>query len=624
MGFILPSALALAGLAIPIIIFYMLKLRRQPIQVSSLLLWEQVLADRQANAPWQMLKRHLLLLLQLLILALLVMALARPYFIIEAKVQGNVVILLDASASMQATDLSPNRFARAKEIVLETVNSLSPDDTVTLIAVEHTPRVLTTATTDRHLIQQALSDSEATNGPVDWESAFALAAANAAALPESSILVVSDGASESRMMGQELAQSLNLAIPIESIPVGQASDNQGVVAMALRDGLEGPELFVRVFNASSETRQRLVDIDINGQVYDARMLEMPAQTEASFTLSGLPLEARQIQANLVGDDILPADDTAWVIRQPAPTKILLVSKGNRFLERALSLLPDVNIQRATPDQELPQSRFDLMIFDRTVPREIPKTNLLFIAPPTSSTLFEVTGTVTRTRFTSQLREHPILNYVDLSAIHIGKIQQIKPPPWSRVLADSSQGPLLMAGQSHEQRLIILAFDLFQSDWPLKIEFPIFILNSARWLVPGQILEQAEIHRAGEGYHLPAATVSDSFIVRDPLGQQRSVPTDTTSFNQTDALGLYQITGQLANGETKQVEQFAINLLSAEESDITPNRVNFSWAVNNSNNLNNTPADTSYEGHWEWWWILVLLGLAVLGLEWWVYWRGEVR
>lgn len=53
MGFILPSALALVGLAIPIVIFYMLKLRRQPAHVSSLMLWEQVLADRQANAPWQ-------------------------------------------------------------------------------------------------------------------------------------------------------------------------------------------------------------------------------------------------------------------------------------------------------------------------------------------------------------------------------------------------------------------------------------------------------------------------------------------------------------------------------------------------------------------------------------------
>src|SRR5688572_5368089 len=122
MGFLAPAALFLASLAIPIIIFYMLKLRRQPARVSSLFLWQQVLEDRRANAPWQRLRRHLLLLLQLLILALLVMALARPYFTVQARVQGNVVLLLDASASMQATDVLPNRFEAARSAALDLID----------------------------------------------------------------------------------------------------------------------------------------------------------------------------------------------------------------------------------------------------------------------------------------------------------------------------------------------------------------------------------------------------------------------------------------------------------------------------------------------------------------------
>src|SRR3954465_3003730 len=104
MGVLLPAALALLALAVPIIIFYMLRLRREELAVSSSLLWRRALLDRTANAPWQRLRRNLLLLLQLLLLLLLVLSLARPFFYEHSVAQGNVVVVLDGSASMQATD----------------------------------------------------------------------------------------------------------------------------------------------------------------------------------------------------------------------------------------------------------------------------------------------------------------------------------------------------------------------------------------------------------------------------------------------------------------------------------------------------------------------------------------
>ena len=92
MQFLTPLAFLLASLAIPIILLYMLKLRRKQIQVSSTLLWVQLLRDQQANAPWQKLRRNLLLILQLLILAALVVALARPAIQVPAVASGSVVV----------------------------------------------------------------------------------------------------------------------------------------------------------------------------------------------------------------------------------------------------------------------------------------------------------------------------------------------------------------------------------------------------------------------------------------------------------------------------------------------------------------------------------------------------
>src|SRR5438105_5862742 len=68
-----------AAIAIPaLLILYFLKLRRRELAVSSTLLWKKAIQDLQVNAPFQKLRRNLLLLLQLLLLFLLLLALSRP------------------------------------------------------------------------------------------------------------------------------------------------------------------------------------------------------------------------------------------------------------------------------------------------------------------------------------------------------------------------------------------------------------------------------------------------------------------------------------------------------------------------------------------------------------------
>ncbi|OQX65048.1 MAG: hypothetical protein B5M51_01925, partial [Anaerolinea sp. 4484_236] len=104
MRFLSPLFALLGLLAIPILLLYMLKLRRQDVKVSSTLLWQMVVQDRQANIPWQRLRRNLLLFIQLLILAALVFALLRPAFSSDMISNAEVIVVLDASASMQATD----------------------------------------------------------------------------------------------------------------------------------------------------------------------------------------------------------------------------------------------------------------------------------------------------------------------------------------------------------------------------------------------------------------------------------------------------------------------------------------------------------------------------------------
>src|SRR5215467_6128285 len=102
---------ALAGALV--VVFYILKLRRRPVSVPFEKLWERILRDKEATSLFSQLKRLFSLLLQLALLALLLLALGDPRPAANVLEGRNIVVLVDASASMKATDVSPSRIDSA-------------------------------------------------------------------------------------------------------------------------------------------------------------------------------------------------------------------------------------------------------------------------------------------------------------------------------------------------------------------------------------------------------------------------------------------------------------------------------------------------------------------------------
>src|ERR1051326_4777353 len=119
MRFLAPAAFAFAASIPVVVVFYLLKRKRVIKLVSSTLLWQRFLSETQASAPFQKLRKNWLLILQLLLLAFTVFALSRPYFATKAKPASLRVLVLDASASMQATDETPSRFEKARAEALK-------------------------------------------------------------------------------------------------------------------------------------------------------------------------------------------------------------------------------------------------------------------------------------------------------------------------------------------------------------------------------------------------------------------------------------------------------------------------------------------------------------------------
>ena len=118
------SLIALLPLAGAIILLYLLRLRRRDLVIPSVFLWRRAVQDIQANAPFQKLRRNLLLFLQLAALACLVAGLAAPFFLASRLGGRSTVIVLDASASMKATDADGSRFAEARRRAQEIIDHI--------------------------------------------------------------------------------------------------------------------------------------------------------------------------------------------------------------------------------------------------------------------------------------------------------------------------------------------------------------------------------------------------------------------------------------------------------------------------------------------------------------------
>ncbi len=619
MAFLTPILLLLGLLAVPIILVYMLRLRRHEQFVSSTMLWQKLMRDREANAPWQKLRRNILLLLQLVILGALVIALARPFIPIPSIVSGNMVVLLDGSASMLAKDVAPDRFTFAKATVTDLIDNLGGGDRMTLILVGHTPQVLASASSDKVDLLRVLDTANAQPVSADWQSAVALAAGAAQGFRDARIVIVSDGG-----LPDDLPP---MPAEVIFVPIGSNADNLAISALATRESATGSQLLASVTNYGLSDRQALFSINIDGMLFDSRQVIVPAG-EAIHLDWVLPDESGIIGARLSNNDTdyLSLDDLAWTIRESGVNhRVLIVTEGNRFLETAFSELPGIEAFRVSPDNFLAgelDDVFDLYVLDSiTLPDPLPLSNLFIINPqpnqenatPSEPTLLSTQGVFTGTD-AIQVVDSPLLRYINWDNIHVRQATLVD-APWAQTLVDAQEGPLLLAGEHQGRRIAILTFGLQDSDLPLQIAFPVLTANIIAWLNPGQVPDVTAGFSPGDAVTIKPGLGATTLTVHRPDGTYWSseVGEEELVFADTNWLGMYEIAVENATGESV-VSRISVNLMAPAESSIEPRQ---------TIKLGQTAAESTEEdvGQKELWPWLAALAIIILMTEWWVYHQG---
>jgi len=545
------SPLALLGLLfVPLVLaMYLLKLRRDRQVVPSTLLWQKLLTDVEANAPWQRLRKSLLLLLQLLLVFLLAILAARPFLERPAGLAGDVVVVIDTSASMAAKDIPPDRLTEAKAKVLEKLRDLPANGTVSVIEAGRTARVVINGTTDLGRVRAAIEGITVSASTGDLGDALNLANALAARVGDAEILVATDAA-------LAIKPTNRLDHKVSVLQVGRDRKNQAIVALAVRPAPSGVtrSVFVSIANLDIESAQRRLELYADDILIEARDLTtLEPQTRTEVTIDDVPRHASVIEVRLTAinaggeTDALAIDDRAWAVVPPDRLRrVLLVSEGDPYLETALSYLPSTELYGVTPAKYGPDTHpelFDLIIFEGFLPATLPRAAILAISPTKSSELGELVGTLTDPGVATLSADEPILKFVDLSEVHIGRAAKMVPPAWARTVIPGPAGsPLLYIGVRDGQQAAVMAFLPRNSDLPLQVAFPLLMANLTGELMGGSATP-AEAFAPGDPVTIPVPNGATSVVVTRPDGGTVELaPANqgaaSVAFSQTDLLGVY--------------------------------------------------------------------------------------
>ena len=607
-----------------LVMMYLLKLRREERLISSTYLWQKMVQDMKANTPWQRLRRNLLLLLQLLFLGFLVFSIARPYVKTSGFSSQTAVLIMDVSASMAATDVLPNRLEAAKQVANQIVEELPAEARISVITAGEKPNIAISLSTDRRAVYQAISQISVRSGGCNLGISLQIAKAIAERQPDVQIIILSDG-------NAELPERMTISGIVRFIAIGAKNDNQAIQLLNIQvnPGDHSLSAFVQVANYGAWPVKRRLVFYADGTLANAFDLNLASNGEQAVLAEGIISTTQVIEARLMPDnsadksaaDYLALDDHAYAIPQPIKqAKVVLVSDGNLFLETALKLLPYLEMEVLKPEQPV-DAAAGLVIYDGVIPSspELPAGNLLFIAPPSGTQLFTVTGRLQLPDPEAVKPIDPLIEHINLEGINILDAIDLVPPIWSKVLIAEAknQAPLLLAGESAGRRIAILAFDLHRSDFPLQVSFPLLVSNLINWLTPGNQTPRQVTPGAALVFSKPLSTSDQpaSLQITRPDGTiaQFEYQDGKVVFADTTELGVYTVDSRA--GETNR---FAVNLFSPLESQINPQDTIQIAGIT-------AAAGTSLQqnGEKELWRIIAGLALFLLVVEWLVYQRAAV-
>jgi hypothetical protein len=668
-------AAGLAAVVVPLLVLlYFLKLRRREEPIASTLLWRKAVRDLEVNAPFQRLRRNLLLLLQLLVLLAALFALSRPIIETTLSEEESLVILIDRSGSMNTREADGRtRLEDAKEQAVGLVRTLNrtggdwlrlagaqPTTKAMVIAFGQRAAVVSPFTSNTTDLVDLIRGIEPTDGASNLEEALTLAQAYLAQTtvelaPDvskegSRVVLFSDGG-----IADVEQASLRYGV-LQAIRVGETADNTGITALRVARNFEQPEqvsVFAEVRNFARAAVTTDVSLYVDDRLVAVRGIELvagaggavdPDAADAGASAEGdapptavvtpvaegsrvplrfdLPMETGGVvEVRLSRRDALSADNAARVVvPPPRRLSVLLVSAEGFLLDYVLAGQPLARYRKVTPAEyaTLPasellaegRSRWDVVVFDQYTPESLPTGNYLFVNAAPPVADIAFSEDAGPASFIWWDETHPILRHVALEYVFVAEARPLVVPDESEVLAEGSRGPLLVRLVRDGRQYLMLGFAIEKTNWWSRPSFPVFFQSVLRYLGAAGAVGAIGGIAPGETLAIPLPPDQDAAVMVHPNGVESRLTANAAGV--AHFARTEQVGLYRVEPGLADADRFAVNLLNARESDIAPRIIE---RVGGRVVEQGESIATAMPEIWRW---FVAAALIVLIFEWWVY------
>jgi hypothetical protein len=633
MSLAVPSALAFALVALPIIVFYILKVRLRQVPVSTNMFWKQIFDEKPPRSIWQKFRHLLSLLVQLLLLALMVFALADPYFSWQAMKARRVVLVVDNSASMKATDVSPTRFDAAIERAIELADGLRFRDEMAIVLAGSRPDVVLGMSGHIPTLKESLRSIEVSDNPTRLDSAIELGQQLIGDHPNGEVVVLTDGCAEVTNITLSLGGSAQPGrapsdsstneedavdddIKISWQIFATEASNVGITQFQVRRSLVdmlGYEVLASVKNASDNAVKCRLEITLSDSVVDVIPLELEPGELWSRSLEKTSREGGILAATLTeihgaeyeeiedeektSEDVeklaqlnhLNSDDFAWaILPEQKVQNVLIVTEGNLFLRKVFEANSLVNVTTVT---EMPETfpADTLLVLHRLVPKVLPPGDVFVVDPIEDCDQWSIGKSIENPIVTEIDTKSDLMTHVRLDNVLLPEARSITFKNDPKILAGTISKEAVYAQLNRPTgKCLLLSVDLDKSDLAFRTTFPIMVTNALNWFVESSG-ELRESSATGDLISWPIDSrtfAGGAMILQTPALVETEIATfqgnEASAMKQKEMTigpfgqsGVWAIGSQIItkNAQGKEpvefVSNFAVNIASERETDLRP-------------------------------------------------------
>ncbi len=519
----LPTALFLLFLLPIILILHFVRRKKKSYTVPSLLIWKRVLKEHKKLFQLKKLLANINLILQLAATAALAVALSQPRLVRDlTSFRGNIICILDDSASMKAIEKGEQRFELARREALDLAAQLDDGYEMMVLGAGPRPNVISPFSSDRNLLRDRINSTV----PTDQSDYMTETVRFAQSLrkPGDRIFLITDGAIE-------LSEDSELLKNMHVINIAEGGENTGITRFQFRKNLnekEGYEIFVQVENFGTKVSDGDIIIKVDKYIIEQKPFELSPGESLSWIFQSQGLAAGSATAELTINDDLKTDNYAYdVFQEDQEISVLYVSPGNTFLENVLRAYPRMKVYVPESPRDITSeiaSEFDILVYDRIIPPVLDSGNLLLISTVGINLPVSGDSIISSPEITWWDDSHPLTKGLDLKDLVIASAIRITPESSKVVpVIKSGSTPLAFIYTENDLRVVYLGFDILGSDFPLRTSFPLFISKAVNFLNTGY-LERPDFQISpGDPFIINFLHNADSYTVTKPDRKEVIVP-----------------------------------------------------------------------------------------------------